>query len=110
MSRQRTKLIVFLGTPHRGSGMAGWGQIASNLALVAMQDSHKKILKTLEVDSEVLDNIHEQFMLTISQCDIRIHSFQEGQGATGVKGLHGKVYWLPPKHNTRGFTDYYSFL
>ena len=71
--------------------MAGWGQIVSNLACMAMQDSHRKIIETLEVDSETLDNIHEQFILVISQCNIRIHSFQEGQGISGVKGLHGKV-------------------
>ena len=68
--------------------------MALNLARLALQDSHKKILETLEVDSQVLDNIHEQFMLVISQCNIRVHSFQEGQGISGVKGLHGKVCWL----------------
>ena len=91
MSRLRTRLIIFLGTPHRGSGMADWGQIASNLAGLALQDAHKKIVKSLEVDSEILDNIHEQFVLRISQCNIRVHSFQEGQGISGIKGLHGKV-------------------
>ena len=90
-SRQRTRLIIFLGTPHRGSGVASWGQIASNLARLALQDSHKKIMDTLEVDSEVLDNIHEQFVLAISEQNIRIHTFQEGQGISGMKGLHGKV-------------------
>ncbi|OAL42678.1 hypothetical protein IQ07DRAFT_686211 [Pyrenochaeta sp. DS3sAY3a] len=48
--RQRTKLIIFLGTPHRGSAYAGWGQIASNLARLALQDSNKKLLETLEVN------------------------------------------------------------
>ncbi|RYP57635.1 hypothetical protein DL769_009356 [Monosporascus sp. CRB-8-3] len=47
--RLRTKFIVFLGTPHRGSSFAGWGGIASNLASVALQDSNKRILKTLKV-------------------------------------------------------------
>lgn len=73
--------------------MASWGEIASNLACLALQDSHKKIVKTLEVDSEVLNNIHEQFVLAVSQCNIRVHSFQEGQGISGMKGLHGKVCW-----------------
>ncbi|KAL8942228.1 MAG: hypothetical protein Q9211_001495, partial [Gyalolechia sp. 1 TL-2023] len=89
--RRRIKLIVFLGTPHRGSDWANWGEIASNLARVALQDSHKKMIETLEVDSEVLDNIHEQFVQVVSEHDIRIHSFQEGRAMSGIKGLHDKV-------------------
>ncbi|THY82944.1 hypothetical protein D6C95_08605 [Aureobasidium pullulans] len=38
MVRNRTNLVIFLGTPHRGSAYAGWGQIASNLARLALQD------------------------------------------------------------------------
>jgi hypothetical protein len=53
--RDRTKLVVFLGTPHRGSAYAGWGQVASNLARLALQDSNKKIPETLEVNNRVLD-------------------------------------------------------
>lgn len=89
--RSRTKLIVFLGTPHRGSAMAGWGEIASNLAQLAFQDSHKKIVQALDVDSEVLNNIHEQFISTVYDHGIPIHSFQEARGMTGMKGLHKKV-------------------
>ena len=59
--RDQTKLIIFLGTPHRGSASAGWGQIASNLARLALQDSNKRLLEALDVNSEVLDNIHEEF-------------------------------------------------
>jgi hypothetical protein len=85
MARSRTKLVVFLGTPHRGSAYAGWGQIASNLARVALQDSNKKILETLEVNNEVLDNIHEEFKTIAFAGAIKIHSFQEAQGITGMK-------------------------
>ena len=56
-----------------------------------LQDSNKKILETLEVDSEVLDNIHEDFIEMVSEHGIRIHSFQEGRGISGMKGLDGKV-------------------
>ncbi|KAF2686316.1 hypothetical protein K458DRAFT_430168 [Lentithecium fluviatile CBS 122367] len=44
--RERTKLIMFLGTPHRGN-------------------SNKKMLEALEVNSEVLDNIHEEFKMIV---------------------------------------------
>ncbi|KAK3896650.1 hypothetical protein C8A05DRAFT_48388 [Staphylotrichum tortipilum] len=89
--RARTKLIIFLGTPHRGSAYAGWGEIALNLARLVLQDSNKKIIETLEVNSEVLDNIHEEFKTIADQSRIRIHSFQEAQGISGMKGLDSKV-------------------
>ena len=43
------------------------------------------------MDNEVLDNIHEQFIEMIFKYSIRIHSFQEGRGISGIKGLHEKV-------------------
>ena len=89
--RLRTRLIVFLGTPHRGSAYAGWGEIASNLARLGLQDSHKKIIETLEVNSEVLDNIHEEFKSIVYDHSTRIHSFQEARGISGMKGVHEKV-------------------
>ncbi len=89
--RARTKLIIFLGTPHRGSRYAGWGETASNLARLVLQDSNKKIIKALEVNSEVLDGIHEKFTSIADQCRIKIHSFQEARGISGMKGLHHKV-------------------
>jgi hypothetical protein len=89
--RDRTKLIIFLGTPHRGSAYAGWAQIASNLARLALQDSNKKILETLEVNNEVLYNIHEEFKTIAFQGTIKVHSFQEAQGITGMRGLEEKV-------------------
>jgi len=94
MARQQTKLIIFLGTPHRGSSKAAWGQIASNLACLAFQDSNKKLLTGLEVSSEVLDNIHEDFKTIVSTEQMKIHSFQEAQGISGVKGLSGKVCFV----------------
>lgn len=89
--RDRTKLVIFLGTPHRGSAYADWGQIASNLARLVLQDSNKRIIKTLEVNSEVLENIQEEFIKIVDMGKIKIHSFQEARAITGIKGLDGKV-------------------
>ncbi|KAI0115314.1 hypothetical protein F4814DRAFT_460095 [Daldinia grandis] len=87
----QTKLIIFLGTPHRGSAMAGWGTIALNLATLALQDSNKRISRGLRVDSEVLDIIHTQFTNRVAEKGIMINSFQEARGISGVAGLQGKV-------------------
>jgi hypothetical protein len=48
-------------------------------------------LETLEVSGEVLDNINEEFKTIASECGIKVHSFQEAHGVSGMKGLHGKV-------------------
>lgn len=89
LTQSRTKLIIFLGTPHRGSSYAGWGVIASNLARLALRDSNKKLLETLEVNSEILDNIHEEFITIANNSKIRVHSFQESCGIAGMKGMKG---------------------
>ncbi|KAL8924084.1 MAG: hypothetical protein Q9208_004221 [Pyrenodesmia sp. 3 TL-2023] len=57
----------------------------------SVSDSNKKPIETLEVDNEVLDNIHEQFVEAVVEHGIRIHSFQEGRGLSGMKGLNEKV-------------------
>ncbi|KAJ6263594.1 hypothetical protein Dda_2162 [Drechslerella dactyloides] len=88
---KRTRLIIFLGTPHRGSAYASWGEIASNLASLGLQDSNKRLVRTLEVNGEVLDNIHEQFKTVLRNHEIKIHSFQEAKGISGMKGLGSKV-------------------
>ena len=89
--RDRTKLVIFLGTPHRGTKYAGWGQIALNLARLVLQNSNKPIIKTLEVNSEVLENIQDEFSRIVDVMKIKIHSFQEARAITGIKGLDGKV-------------------
>lgn len=94
MDQRCTKLIIFLGTPHRGSTAAEWGKIASNLARLALQDTNKNIIRTLEVNSEVLDNIHENFKPIVQKKGIKIHSFQEAKGISGMKGADGKVSYL----------------
>lgn len=65
--------------------------IASNLASLAFQDSNKQIVRALETNSEVLDNIHDEFLKIAQRANMKVHSFQEARAITGVKGLHGKV-------------------
>ncbi|KAI1435090.1 Alpha/Beta hydrolase protein [Xylaria sp. CBS 124048] len=89
--QSHTKLIVFLGTPHRGSASAGWGVVASNFAKLALQDSNKRIVQTLAPNSEVLDNIHDEFLKIVVRGRIKIHSFQEAKAVSGITGLDGKV-------------------
>jgi len=66
---------------------------------LALQDSNEKILKNLEVNNKFLDKIHEDFKTNAVQYKIKIHSFQEAQGITGIKGLHRKVCYSYISHN-----------
>jgi hypothetical protein len=56
-----------------------------------LQDSNKRLVQTLKVNGEVLDNIHEEFKTILSKCNIKVHSFQEAKGISGMKGLDSKV-------------------
>jgi hypothetical protein len=57
---EATRGIVFMGTPHQGSRLASWGYtIAKDLKKV--RGVNRNIVKTLEVDSEVLRGVEEEF-------------------------------------------------
>ena len=86
-----TKHVVFLGVPHRGSRMANMGEILTHLANAALRDTNKHIVSSLEVDGEILDRIHSEFMKMLHAEDFTVHSFQEGLGLSGLKGFSGKV-------------------
>ncbi|TGJ83296.1 hypothetical protein E0Z10_g5439 [Xylaria hypoxylon] len=100
LCQSRTKLIVFLGTPHRGSSSGGWGVIASNLVSLALQDSNKRIVQTLEPNSEILDNIHDEFLKIVHRASIKVHSFQEARPISGVVDDYSSKVGLPPFSET----------
>jgi protein SERAC1 len=57
---QCTRAIAFLGTPHRGSGLASLAVFAGNMA-TPFKRPNISILKTLTPNSEVLENINHEF-------------------------------------------------
>lgn len=97
----RVAAVVFCGCPHRGANAAARAVLISKLVAVALMDSASKLLSSLEINSEILDMIQEDFLRTLSnrnshKTDIAIHSFLEGRAMTGVKGLNSKVCYSPP--------------
>ncbi|KAI1491228.1 hypothetical protein F5X96DRAFT_488961 [Biscogniauxia mediterranea] len=76
---ESTHGIIFLGTPHRGSSAASYGKIAVTLTKIfAAQSANTKILRTLEVGSEVLERITRSFYETWHQHGtIQAYSFHE---------------------------------
>jgi hypothetical protein len=88
---ESTKGIIFLGTPHRGSAAASWGLLASNLAKVALQGPNEKILKGLEFNNELLENLRKVFLQMLEDDKFQIHSFYETKPMVGLYGLRDEV-------------------
>ena len=82
-----TKCVVFFGTPHRGSRQANWGEIATKLAKIIHHDTKHTIVKSLGLNSEILDRI---------QGDFAAHVFQEGKAPPLFERM-GKV--CEPEHS-----------
>ncbi|KAJ4304789.1 hypothetical protein N0V90_000317 [Kalmusia sp. IMI 367209] len=57
---QYTHGIIFLGTPHHGSGLAHWAETLAK-AVGMLKQTNSKILATLRSDSEVLERIQHSF-------------------------------------------------
>lgn len=88
---ERTRYILFLGTPHRGASITDWGIILANVATITLQDVDKKVLIALGTNSEILENVQKAFRRILDDRKLQILSFQEERGISGVKGLSSKV-------------------
>ncbi|CAK7240810.1 MAG: hypothetical protein STHCBS139747_002258 [Sporothrix thermara] len=64
--REQTRAIVFLGTPHRGSSAATLATTLSKLAAFALVDSNSRVAQKLNLKSEVLEMIHNDFISSAS--------------------------------------------
>ncbi|KAK5703268.1 hypothetical protein LTR97_004217 [Elasticomyces elasticus] len=59
-----TFAIAFLGTPHRGSGLAFWGSLGTKF-LKPVKKTNNALVKVLRERSEMLDNIQRDFHVLI---------------------------------------------
>jgi hypothetical protein len=50
-----------------------------------------KVLATLKVDSQVLEELMDRFAVLLKQDAFAVHSFLEGQSMTDLPGLNAKV-------------------
>jgi hypothetical protein len=84
--------VVFCGCPHRGADAAAWGSLLSKIATVVLAAPTVQLLSHVEIDSKILGMIQDDFSRTLQyHPSIRVHSFLEGRGMTGIKDLGGKV-------------------
>lgn len=58
--------VVFIGTPHSGSGKETYGEVLQTLATLSFRKPNKQLLRTLKTDSGVLDSQRNDFT-TISR-------------------------------------------
>lgn len=57
-----TQAILFMASPHQGSRLAEWARIPANIFNI-VKDTNTKLLSVLDLDSEVRDRIHAEFMM-----------------------------------------------
>ena len=55
-----TRGVVFLGTPHHGSGLARWAELLSQIIGIVKQ-TNADIIEVLKRDSEILARIQDSF-------------------------------------------------
>lgn len=66
-----------MGTPHRGSAVASVGEVAALIASCLVMELDYGTVRSLESGSEVIENIHDDFMKMVMTGDFHVHSFQE---------------------------------
>ena len=92
-----THAIIFFGTPHRGSDLAGWGRLLSTIAQAAQMDTNDAILIDLDPrsGSSKLEELRLDFDDVLNDDQraqkLRVFSFQEEEGMTRVNLLGNKV-------------------
>ena len=85
-----TRGIIFLGTPHRGSGITSIAKVVASVARVALQNPRLDLIRDLERDSQTLDRIGDSFGRILDKRTLVVWSFAEELAITGI----GKVCML----------------
>jgi hypothetical protein len=83
-----TRGIIFLGTPHRGSGMTTLAKLVASVAQVALQDVNHYLIQDLERESPTLDKIRDSFSRILDKRVLKVWSFEEELAVIGGE----KVY------------------
>ncbi|KAJ4303989.1 hypothetical protein N0V88_001593 [Collariella sp. IMI 366227] len=86
-----TRGIAFMGTPHRGSGLAEWGKQLARTIGVVKQVNHE-IIGVLKTESEVLAEIQDRFHTMVmarskEQIPIEISCFYEELPVIGIGAI-----------------------
>ncbi|KAL4961203.1 uncharacterized protein BDV14DRAFT_204051 [Aspergillus stella-maris] len=82
------RMVMFFGTPHRGSDFAQWGSALANIAGVLGFSVNTRIVQNLARESEILQRLERDFEGIIAQRDalgrkFMIYTFQEAKAVGG---------------------------
>jgi hypothetical protein len=77
-----------MGTPHRGSSLATWGNVLASIAKGMFLKPPKKLLEALQSNSEELSGISEEFIKLISRYGIKSFYEEAKMGGVAIVGLH----------------------
>jgi hypothetical protein len=80
--------IIFMSVPHRGGN---WVSLAKNISALALGNADLQVLHALDVGSETLERLSEDFVALLKDDIFKIHTFQETRDMVGIPGLIGKV-------------------
>lgn len=83
------KAILFMGTPHQGSGIASWGAMGANMLRAASlgTSTNSALMKELKENSKTLQEISKGFPFL--GLGIKIYSFTETEGMDYLSGEVG---------------------
>ncbi|UKZ79213.1 hypothetical protein TrVFT333_006963 [Trichoderma virens FT-333] len=77
----QTRGIVFLGTPHHGSGLAKWAKLISQ-SVGLIKQTNTEIIRVLERDSEVLARVQDSF-----------HTMVMARGQDGLESIQMTCFY-----------------
>ena len=69
--------IVFLGTPHRGSASAKWGELTATIGKWLKLGSEERLLSDIKENSEVLKDVLHKFARWLLQYSVHTKCFFE---------------------------------
>jgi hypothetical protein len=87
--------IIFLGTPHRGSQTQSKASIIASIASTIGQGEQSSLLKAVEKDSEMLNDLVHDFTRVVINASIRLSCFFEQQKSDVAKILRPQSSYFP---------------
>ena len=94
--------VIFLGTPHHGSGAASLGKKAFEVSKIFFKKPNLQVLRGLETNSETLERISRNFGRILATERIKVHSFREELPTHGVMVVGSASSTIGYLHETRG--------
>ncbi|KIW35358.1 uncharacterized protein PV07_02057 [Cladophialophora immunda] len=83
--RDATVGLIFLGTPHRGSGKATYGKVLASVAQFVSHHPPPRLLTALQTNSDALFRLTTDFRFQVP--DYQVYSFYEQRSMPGFSSL-----------------------